>query len=1301
VWPLDAGASENLRWYLEDYLQTPFGVYGDRGAKVAAQLQGWGESIFRALFSADAARDAYARIQGRNAGASLVLRSSSPSVLGLPWELLVDPGRSGPLAFNLMGVTRSLPDTGLGEPVVAPGERLRVLMVISRPGGAADVGYRLIARPLIDRLDAVRGKVELVVLRPPTLGALKQMVVQAKDEGRPFQIVHFDGHGKLERGSDPVLPDTVTDLPEVGGLLAFEEGDVRADDFARVLNAGGVPLVVLNACQSGAVGTTIEASVAARLIRDGTASVVAMGYSIYTAPAAQFMTTLYERLFAGDGIVEAVSAARRSLYEHPERPSAKGLLPLADWVVPVHYLRSDVRFPQLRTAEHLEPSLLAARVDAAQKDDADDLQPVRSFVGRDGLFYELEVGVRGKRVVLLHGQGGTGKTELAKAFARWWRDTGGAERPEYVVMHSFEPGVAALGLDEVVSGIGRQVFGDDFPREVERRRRKVEELLTQRALLLVWDNFESVFAMPDPTGATPPLDEDSRRDLSEFLNGIAAGGRSAVVLTSRTDEAWLTDVHRIPVAGLAYDETVEYADQLLASCPDAGLRRTKQAFGELLEWLDGHPLSMRLVLPHLQTTEPEQLLSALSGSGELPATAGSTERTTSLSACVGYSFEYLHPATRKLLVAVCLFQGVVDVDVLARFSEAAGIPERFAGAGIEDWAGALDEAARVGLLTPLRDGMYRIHPALPTYLTGLWRDDDPAGYERLHDTATRTLVVTLAVFGDWLHDEIDRGDAGRAFRLIEYQRRTFGRLLNYALQTGMWEEAWAIGGVLDDYWDARGLTEEAHGWASRVRQATEGPDGVPPGLDAAAGKLWLFFVGSQANREADGGQIDVAEHTYREILGMLEGQPASEDRDYHLAITYGLLGTVAQDRGHLDEAEEWYRRSLRILEEFQDRPRMASTYHDLGVVAQERQRLEEAEDWHRRALRIFEELHDRPRMAVGYRHLGIVAQRRSRLDEAGEWFRRSLGISKDELGDRPAMASVYINLGALAEELGHLEVAEERYQSSLTINERLKNRRGMAAAYQGLGIVAHRRGQLEMAEEWYRFALRVNEGLQNKAGIASAYLQLGRVAEDQGKPDQAMEWTVRLASLAVDFPHLSTSAALAQLARLTTALGPNALETCWQRVTDGDLPPAVRDSIRPAPRDTQGQEENRMSEVVGEVSRATAQRLVGELGPELALHVEAALDRRRGGSPPQQFFDPVSLGGVVVSAATLAWTIVNDRKSRAAGVKRELVTRRVRVELKTDEGVTVEQRDRIIDVVVDETFIAELGTSGEHDGRAR
>ena len=96
--------------------------------------------------------------------------------------------------------------------------------------------------------------------------------------------------------------------------------------------------------------------------------------------------------------------------------------------------------------------------------------------------------------------------------------------------------------------------------------------------------------------------------MQQFLDRVAAGGASAVILTSRTDEAWLGQLCRIAVGGLDPGEAVEYAEALLAPYPGAAPRRAKRAFADLLEWLDGHPLSMRLVLAHLERTEPEALL---------------------------------------------------------------------------------------------------------------------------------------------------------------------------------------------------------------------------------------------------------------------------------------------------------------------------------------------------------------------------------------------------------------------------------------------------------------------------------------------------------------------------------------------------------------------------------------------------------------------------------------------------------------------------------------------------------------------
>ncbi len=121
TWPLDGDALDELRWYLEDYLVAPFGVYGERGPRVQARLAEWGTAVFGAVFGSGPARDGYVRVRSRARGTKLVFRSSSASLLGLPWELMRDPDLPTPLALDLAGVSRSLPSSGLADTMPVPG----------------------------------------------------------------------------------------------------------------------------------------------------------------------------------------------------------------------------------------------------------------------------------------------------------------------------------------------------------------------------------------------------------------------------------------------------------------------------------------------------------------------------------------------------------------------------------------------------------------------------------------------------------------------------------------------------------------------------------------------------------------------------------------------------------------------------------------------------------------------------------------------------------------------------------------------------------------------------------------------------------------------------------------------------------------------------------------------------------------------------------------------------------------------------------------------------------------------------
>jgi len=132
------------------------------------------------------------------------------------------------------------------------------------------------------------------------------------------------------------------------------------------------------------------------------------------------------------------------------------------------------------------------------------------------------------------------------------------------------------------------------------------------------------------------------------------------------------------------------------------------------------------------------------------------------------------------------------------------------------------------------------------------------------------------------------------------------------------------------------------------------------------------------------------------------------------------------------------------------------------------------------------------------------------------------------------------------------------------------------------------------------------------------------------------------------------------------------------------------------------------AEVTAVVRRAAA-RLAGEVDPGLPQMAELVLEE--GPSPePTRSFDPtatVAVAGLLLAAAQLGWQVYRDvRKDRkeaaekaaknAAGdghALRSVMIRRMRLKLEPPPGLAESQRDRVVEVAVEE-ILAEVGEDG-------
>jgi hypothetical protein len=188
--------AEKVRWYLEDYAEFP----ADPGPRLArdaeAILAGTGTSLFGHVFTGLDAAGIWKDVRARLPRVRVEIDTDPADVPGLPWELLRDPGTDTALALGAGEFVRThLQTAGRVSLPEAAGDRLRVLLVICRPSGRDDVPFRSVASRLVrGGAEQIPG-LELDVLRPATYPRLAQVLHEAADAGRPYHVVHFDGHG--------------------------------------------------------------------------------------------------------------------------------------------------------------------------------------------------------------------------------------------------------------------------------------------------------------------------------------------------------------------------------------------------------------------------------------------------------------------------------------------------------------------------------------------------------------------------------------------------------------------------------------------------------------------------------------------------------------------------------------------------------------------------------------------------------------------------------------------------------------------------------------------------------------------------------------------------------------------------------------------------------------------------------------------------------------------------------------------------------------------------------------------------
>jgi predicted ATPase len=290
--------------------------------------------------------------------------------------------------------------------------------------------------------------------------------------------------------------------------------------------------------------------------------------------------------------------------------------------------------------------------------------PVTALVGRDSDVAAVTrlLTAPGRRLVVLTGAGGAGKTRLALAVAERSRN----EWPDGAAFVDLSPvSDPRLVPDAVAAALGLVGQGRERPLDTLQRA------LSGREMLLILDNFEQVLE------AAPMV-----ADLLQWAPSLRVLVTSRAVLRVRGEQEWRVEPLGVPPPGSPLAAVAEspavrlFVDRVRDVQPGfAVTSQNAEAVAELCRRLGGLPLALELAAASMRLLTAEQVLAQLPQRLEHPGTlADLPGRQQTLTATIQWSYDLLPPPARRMLARLSVFA--------APFT--AGAAEAVAGTGDSD-----------------------------------------------------------------------------------------------------------------------------------------------------------------------------------------------------------------------------------------------------------------------------------------------------------------------------------------------------------------------------------------------------------------------------------------------------------------------------------------------------------------------------------------------------------------------------------------------------------------------------------------
>lgn len=1125
--PIGQIEQDELRWYLEAYYHWPVGLFRERAQRTEAQLPQWGAKLSAAVLDkpeCQAVKAAWHNTRTESERLFSVLvetalledasdaekanaNTAASRLQSLPWELLHDGKGYVSDGKYPVRIRRRLPNYDQKPPSITQ-LPIRILLLSPRPeqDGVGYIDHRASALPLVAAVEALGDLAELSVLTPPTLGALENELRRASEADKPYHVVHFDGHG-------------VYDQQHGLGALCFEDPQdshelknrrmqlVHADTLAVLLRDYRIPLVFLEACQTAQTDTDPSASVAAKLLEEGIASVVAMTHSVLVATARRFVTQFYRTLAEGQRIGKAMLAGQTELMRDTFRLPIAGAgdLHLQDWFVPILY--QEQHDPQLFARI---PSATAQLMTAQQRQTQLGKLPEHEykFVGRSRELLTVERLLEQQPYAVIRGRGGEGKTTLAVELARWLVQSRRFERCAFVSVEQYTHPDYVLEqlLQQLVNA--NHNFAAEYASDTDKALQAIRRVLENERVLIVVDNVEALLADEGNVEAVlgllkkiplvPPFAKGDGRgaadsSLPSFAKGGAGGGFLLFTTREPLPEPFHHTAREIVLGALSVTDAKALVMQVMNNeglhlrHDDQG--NTPQEVDDLVGSVGCHARALVLLARELAQRGVKATTANVRVIMQELEQRHPGQRELSLFASVELSLRRLSPEVREQIAGLAVFQyggGTYSIPYVLGVD-----PERSTE--------IIQALIEVGLAQPIGDyGYIRLDPALPATLDLGLAAEQREGYRQRWREVMEQLV-------DFLYQQRFK-DAKLAAQLTQLELPNLMAYLQ-TLVADLQAGSVAAEVVVDKAGNAEQLLANLHQPQALAQVVTWRKQAAQALGEWSRARFQNEFMNIE--RLLQQGDLQAAFQAAQALLQQCQqaGEQAYAGTDYDLAMAIKLVGQVLKTGGSAAQALPYLQEAQQRFEALAERgARMASaTLTEQGDCLQALGQLEAAAAAYEERIKRGEKLEDTRGVAVGKGQLASVRQDQKRYADALQGYQQALALFQ-QLDEPGAEATAWHQIGMTHKDAGDFAQAEQAYRQSLSIESQQGNKAGEASSLGELGTLYVAWNRPEQAVSFYRQALAIDialgdlryEGI-DRSNIAATLIKLQRY--DEARPE--------------------------------------------------------------------------------------------------------------------------------------------------------------------------------------------------------